>query len=165
MCGAIQEDGAGVENDKPIRTRCRPGQQIQRQRRSDEHIEPEHAQADALACAVERVGFDLEHRAGDGDTGMRRHARIDLLVETSAERAMTLAQLEVGLAVHGAHRGAELTERGFIDQVHRERQRNTQHHREPGAQVAPNVVAPLGHGQLVQPAQRFHVSGAPGRAR
>ena len=59
-------------------------------------------------------------------------------------------QREVGLAVDGAHGGAELGERRRVDQVHRERERDAEHHREQRGGVAPRVVAQLGPRELAQ---------------
>ena len=74
---------------------------------------------------------------------MRRDAGEQRFVEAAARAA----QLEVGLAVDGAHRGAELGERRGVDQVHRERQRDAEHHREQRGRVAPRVRTPLGQRQ------------------
>ena len=147
---AVEEDRARVEHRQAVFTRCGSWQQVQRHRRRDQRVQPENAQRHAPALRVERVGFDFQHRAGQHDLRMCGNARIQGFVEPTAEGAVALAQLEVGLAVDAAHRGAEFAERRFIDQVHRERQRHAQHDGEPGAQVAPDVVAQLGPGKLPQ---------------
>jgi hypothetical protein len=53
------------------------------------------------------------------------------------------AQLQVGLAIDGAHGAGKLVQRRRIDQVHRKRQRHPQHHRHHRSRIAPRVVAQL----------------------
>jgi len=76
------------------------------------------------------------------------------LVQRLVEAAALAAQFEVGHAVDGAHRRAELAQRGLVDEVHRERQCHAERDRQQRGQVAPRVVAQLGPRQLAQQARQ-----------
>ena len=107
---------------------------------------PEDFERSRLPGAIERLRVELDHRAGQRHAGLRGDTREQGLVETLALRA----QLEVGLAVDLAHRGAELAERRFVDEVHREGQRHAQGHRQHRHGVAQRLVQQPGPGDLAQ---------------
>ena len=51
------------------------------------------------------------------------------------------------------HRGAEFGQRRRVDQLHRERERYTEHHRKQRRRVAPGMVAEFGPGEGLQEAE------------
>jgi hypothetical protein len=80
-----------------------------------QRIHAHHAHRQALAVRAGGVGGELQHRAGQHHLRMGGHAGEQGLVE----RALHAAQLQVGLAVDGAHRAGKLAQRRGVDQVHR----------------------------------------------
>ena len=145
----VEEDGSRVDHGEAARTGVGSRQHRRRQRADDERIDAEHAQGHARAVAVEceRVAFD--HRAGQRHRPVGRHLRVERFVEPGARAH----EREVGVAVHGAHRGAELGERRGVDQVHRIGEGDAEHDGDERRHVAPGVVAKLRPGKPAQQAQ------------
>src|SRR6185369_13593882 len=144
--GGIEEDHAGIDRGEAVAAGARPRQHRRRETRDDERVDADDADRDAAAGGIERERLGLDDRARDRDAGRLRDAAVERFVEAAARPD----ELEVGVAVDRAHRGAELGERRRVDEVHRERERDTERHCEQRGDVAPRVVAQLGPRELAQ---------------
>ncbi|MNL03552.1 hypothetical protein D3C87_1240930 [compost metagenome] len=128
---------AGREQREAVGTGGRLRHQRGRDGGQRERIDADHAQRHLASVVAQGQGLELEHRARQRHLGPAREPAEHGLVEA----ALRGAHLEVGLAVHRAHRAGELVERRGVDELHRKRQRHAQHHGQHGRRVAPGVVA------------------------
>ncbi len=142
----VEEQRLRLEHGEAIGGVGRPRQERRRERGDHQRIDADDPDRHALAGGVEGVGLGLDHRAGERHLRMGGDSRVQRLVE-ARRRA---DDLEVGLAVDRAHRGAEFGQRRGVDQVHRERQRHAEHHGQERGAVAPGMVAKLRPGELAQ---------------
>ena len=138
FCAAsLRNSACGSRMDSRSAPSAGSGRSEGGERRGHQRIQAHHPQRHALALGVDRGGVEFDHRTGQRDTRVLRHAREHGLVEAAALRA----QFEVGLAVDLAHRRAELAERGLVDEVHRECQGHAQRHGQHRHRMAQRLVA------------------------
>jgi hypothetical protein len=145
----VQEHGGRRQQRQPVGAGGRQGHQGRRHCRHGQRIHAHHAHRQALAVGAGGVGREFQHRAGQHHLRMGGHAAEEGFVE----RSLDAAQLQVGLAIDGAHRAGKLAQRRGVDQVHRERQRHAQHHRHHRGRVAPGMVAQFLPGEGAQQGQ------------
>ena len=149
----VQEHPVRIEQGQPgavPQRRVRPRQQGGRQRGGHQRVLADQFQPALAALGVERIGVQLDHRAGQRDPGLRGDAGVERLVQPAAADG---AQFHIRLAVDRAHRLPELGQRRGIDQVHREGQRHAQRDRQQGHADTARVVARLAGDQVQRVAQ------------
>jgi hypothetical protein len=96
----VQKHGVGRKQRQPVRSSERPRHQVRRHKRHHQRVDPDHAHGRAAPVWRLGVAAQFQHRAGEPDLGVTRHAGKHHLVKTAPHTA----QLQVGLAVDGAHR-------------------------------------------------------------
>ena len=127
-----------------------PGEELGMHARRAQHVDPEHAQA-AFGAGNARVQVD--DGARERDPGQAR----DLRVERLRKAGPPATHLEVGLARHGAHRGRELVDRGAVDQLHAESERDAERDPDHRQGRAPTLVREAG----IQNEEQAQHGGAP----
>jgi len=149
----VEEHPVRIEQGQPggvPQRRVRPRQQGRGQRGGHQRVLADQLQSALAALGVERVGVQLDHRAGQRDPGLRGDAGVERFVQPAAADG---AQLHIRLAVDRAYRLPELGQRRGIDQMHREGQRHTQRDRQQGHSHAARMVARFAGNQVQGVAQ------------
>ena len=136
------------------------GHECGRHGRQQQRIGPHHPQHHAGGCGrgchrwcggwwrgglCGRWGIHLGHGGQLQPGAGTRHLRVvgQLRIKRFGQRALHGAQLQIGLAVHGAHGLRKLIEGRGVDHMHGKGQRYAQHHGGHCGGAAPGMVAQL----------------------